>query len=221
MKRSILLLLTAIVFSCTNRNQESKAVNDVGVMSNTFIDKVEPPYWWVGMKEKSLQLLAYEENIGDYSVEISYPGVSVEKVHKAKSSNYLFIDLNVSEETQSGKFDIVFKNDQDEKRHTYELKSRAKLPEMYVGFDSSDAIFLITPDRFSNGDSSNDIDESLNEKQIDRSDDYARHGGDIRGIINHLDYIHDLGYTSVWSTPLLINDMYRGCLLYTSDAADD
>ena len=184
--------------------------DDIQEVSNTSIERVEPPHWWTGMKEMSLQLLAYEENIGFYTVEINYPGVTVEKVHKARSANYLFIDLSIADNTPSGKFDIVFKNGEDEKRHTYELKSRVKSRETFVGFDSSDAIFLITPDRFSNGDPSNDIDKSLNETHIDRSDDYARHGGDIRGIINHIDYIHDLGYTSVWPTPLLINDMHSG-----------
>ncbi len=122
----------------------------------------------------------------------------------------MFIDLEISSSTKAGKFDIVFKNENgDEKTHTYELKERVKSSDDYKGFDSSDAIFLITPDRFANGDESNDIVEGLKETKIDRKDDYARHGGDIRGIINRLDYIEDLGYTSVWPTPVLINDMPR------------
>jgi glycosidase len=209
MKHGVIVLLITIIFSCKNTNQEKEMKDYFQGVSNTFMEKVEPPHWWVGMKEKSLQLLVYKENIENYSVEINYPGVTVTGVHKARSSNYLFIDLDISEETRNGKFDIVFKNGEEKKYHTYELKSRIKSPDVFVGFDSSDAIFLLTPDRFSNGDPSNDIDTSLYETHIDRSDDYARHGGDIRGIINHIDYIHDLGYTAVWPTPLLINDMPR------------
>ena len=79
-----------------------------------------------------------------------------------------------------------------------------------MGFNSSDAVYLITPDRFANGNPENDIDERLNEKAIDRTDDYARHGGDIQGITKHLDYIEDLGFTAIWSCPLLTNNMHKG-----------
>jgi len=144
-------------------------------------------------------------------VEIAYEGVNIDKINKADSPNYLFLDLTISENAKAGKFNIVFKfPDGLEKKNTYELKEKKKSSEEFVGFNSSDAIFLITPDRFANGDESNDIVDGLNEMKIDRLDDYARHGGDIRGIINHLDYIHDLGYTAIWPTPVLINDMHNG-----------
>ncbi len=175
------------------------------------IERVEPPNWWTGFEETSLQLLVYGENIGSYFPIIDYNGVSVEKVHKADSPNYLFIDLQISPSAEPGKFDIVFENSEGkEEVYEYELKKREKPGEDYVGFDNSDAVYLITPDRFANGDPSNDVDKSLNEKTIDRSDDYARHGGDIRGIIEHLDYIEDMGFTAIWSSPLLINDMHSG-----------
>jgi len=121
------------------------------------------------------------------------------------------LDLNISETAKPGKFEITFKRPNGaEEIYEYELKARPKPAEDYVGFDNSDAIYLITPDRFANGDTSNDIDESLNEKTIDRNDDYARHGGDIRGIIDHLNYIDEMGFTALWSSPLLINDMKSG-----------
>ena len=180
-------------------------------VSNTKLERLEPPHWWIGFKDQSLQLLVKDENIGNFKPEIIYSGVSIEKVSTARSENYLFIDLNISDNTKSGKFDIVFKdNNGIEKTHTYELKDRVKSSDDYKGFDSTDAIFLITPDRFANGDESNDIVKGLNETKIDRTDGYARHGGDLRGIINHIDYIHDLGYTAVWPTPVLINDMHKG-----------
>jgi len=174
------------------------------------IEKVEPENWWVGFKDQSLQLLVKETGIYEASVSLSYEGVTIENVTKGTSPNYLFIDLKISETTKPGAFNIVFSFENGEKKtQTYELKSRVKPAEDYIGFNSSDAIYLITPDRFSNGDESNDIIHYLKETTLNREDDYARHGGDLRGIINHLDYIHDMGFTAIWPCPVLINDMPR------------
>jgi glycosidase len=163
------------------------------------------------MKDNTLQLLVNHPNIGTTTPEINYAGITVKKVHEAKSPNYLFIDLEISQNTNAGKFDIVFKSDsQEAQKHTYELRSRVKSLEDYVGFNSSDAIYLITPDRFVNANPDNDSFDYLNEKTIDRSHDYARHGGDIEGITSNLDYISDLGFTAIWPMPLIINDMYEG-----------
>ncbi|MGB7843135.1 MAG: glycoside hydrolase family 13 protein [Salinimicrobium sp.] len=180
----------------------------IGFSSFAQIERVEPPNWWTGFKNHQLQLLVYGKEIGKAVPQINYNGVSIQKVHKADSPNFLFIDLSIAEEAQPGKFDIRFKKPAGKPEvYQYELKERQKPAEDYVGFDSSDAIYLITPDRFANGDPSNDINTSLLEKTIDRSDDYARHGGDIRGIIDHLEYIDTLGFTALWPSPLLINDM--------------
>jgi glycosidase len=134
--------------------------------------------------------------------------VSIKKVHKAKSPNYLFIDLSISSDAQPGTFAIVFDTKGKKKiKHEYELKSRVKPAESYVGFNSTDVIYLITPDRFANGDPTNDIVKGLKESGIDRQNDYARHGGDIKGITDHISYIKDMGFTAVWPCPLLTNDM--------------
>ncbi|SDS21683.1 glycoside hydrolase family 13 protein [Christiangramia echinicola] len=181
------------------------------INSYSQIDRVEPPNWWVGFEESNLQLLVYGENIGKATPVINYDGVTIEKVNQAKSPNYLFIDLNISENTEPGTFDLILEMPDGKKEtYDYELKQRTRPAEDYIGFNNTDAVYLITPDRFANGDESNDIDESLNEKTIDREDDYARHGGDIRGIIDHLDYIDEMGFTALWSSPLLINDMKSG-----------
>lgn len=172
------------------------------------VERFEPPNWWVGFKESHLQLLVKVDGISAYEPHIDYKGVSIEKVHKAKSPNYLFIDLNIEKDARPGSFDIVFKSKKGKtKTHTYQLKARAKAADDFEGFNSSDVIYLITPDRFVNGDPSNDVDTSLREKSINRQDDYARHGGDIKGIIDHLDYIEQMGFTTIWPTPLLTNDM--------------
>jgi len=172
------------------------------------IERIEPPHWWVGFEDTSLQLLIKGDNISTALPEIKYHGITIENAQKGESPNYLFIDLNIKADTKPGNFEITFKfKDQKKIRYSYELKNRKKDPKEFRGFDSSDVIYLITPDRFSNGDASNDIFKNLKESTIDRKDNYARHGGDIRGIINHLDYINRMGFTAIWPTPLLINDM--------------
>ncbi|MEL0457383.1 glycoside hydrolase family 13 protein [Flavobacteriaceae bacterium SZ-1-7] len=208
-------ILIALVFVITlNLScKKQSTMNDgfdakTSIVEKYDIQRVEPPNWWVGFKDSELQLMVKHPNISEWTPEISYEGVSVVNVHKADSPNYLFIDLNVSETAIAGKFNIIFKKEgEDDLAYTYELKSRDRPSEDYKGFDSSDVIYLITPDRFANGNPENDIVENLKEKSIDRTDDYARHGGDIEGISNHLNYIEDLGFTAVWPCPLLTNDM--------------
>ncbi|MCA0132571.1 glycoside hydrolase family 13 protein [Winogradskyella alexanderae] len=212
LKQPIFCFVLFLVFSCNNQNQTTSNSSSQEVMEiKNDINKIEPPNWWVGFKSEALQLLVHHAEIGSYTPEISYSGISIEKVHKANSPNYLFLDLQILETAQPGKFNITFKKENaDNLVQTYELKEREKSAEDYLGFDSSDAIFLITPDRFANADPSNDIIETMNEKDINRNDGYARHGGDIKGIIEHIGYIKNLGFTTVWPCPLLTNDMPQG-----------
>ncbi|MFY9242413.1 MAG: glycoside hydrolase family 13 protein [Polaribacter sp.] len=208
--RNILFSLSILFFLSCKKEEILKNVSEVSV-SNTFLERVEPTNWWIDFKDTSLQLLVKEDNIGNSKPSISYAGVSLKKVNKARSKNYLFIDLNIDKNAKAGKFDIVFTfDDGTKKTHTYELKNREKTAEDYKGFDSSDAIYLITPDRFANADENNDIVENLKETAIDRTDGYKRHGGDLQGIINGVDYISDLGFTAIWPTPVLTNDMPKG-----------
>ncbi|MGS2725343.1 glycoside hydrolase family 13 protein [Psychroserpens sp. BH13MA-6] len=211
-----------VIFSCfillgVSCQEKTTGENSVKQAEKTLvdvheIDRIEPPNWWVGFENHSLQLLVKHENIADFSPSISYEGISIEKVNKGNNSNnYLFVDLLIDENTVPGSFNITFKNDKGEELvDVYELKARQKSAEAYVGFDSSDAIYLITPDRFANANPANDSFNNLREKKVDRSNDYARHGGDIQGITNHIDYISDLGFTAVWPQPLLTNDMKSG-----------
>lgn len=195
----------------TKKDQPLKLKNSELMENHHDIERIEPVNWWVGFKNSELQLLVKHSNIVGATPKINYPGVTIKKVHQADSPNYLFIDLSIDKSTNPGKFNIIFKFENGaEKTETYELKSRTKSAESYVGFNSSDVIYLITPDRFSNGDPSNDIHENLLEKTIDRSNNYARHGGDIKGITNHLEYIESMGFTAIWPCPLLTNDMPSG-----------
>ncbi|GAA3614734.1 glycoside hydrolase family 13 protein [Flavivirga amylovorans] len=215
MKTSIKLIVLSLLYigiSCKQKNTGDSKVSSVDESMEEVhdIERVEPPNWWIGFKKPELQLLVKHPNISASIPEINYHGITIKKVNKADSPNYLFIDLNISETAKPGKFNITFKFEGAEDLvQTYELKSRERPTEDYVGFDSSDAIYLITPDRFANGNTENDTFENLNEKTINRKDDYARHGGDIAGITSHLDYIEDLGFTAIWPCPLLTNDMHR------------
>ena len=211
--RILTVFILIVLMSCQESVSNSDEVNSLKttIVESNEIDKVEPPHWWIGLKNQKLQLLVKHPNIGSAKVDISHQGVNLVKVNKADSPNYLFLDLELSKSAKPGKFNIVFKQDDgSELKQTYELKERQRSAEDYLGFDSSDVIFLITPDRFVNGDPSNDIIEGLKQTNIDRSEGYERHGGDLRGMINSIDYIYDLGYTAVWPTPVLINDMPQG-----------
>ncbi|WP_418637999.1 glycoside hydrolase family 13 protein [Winogradskyella sp.] len=209
--KHILIIFILINVSCKETTSKTTVVSKTVLEIRNDIERVEPPNWWVSFKNQNVQLLVKHPNIGNAIPKISYRGVTIKDVHKADSPNYLFLDLEISETAKAGQFNIKFQyEDGSELIQTYELKSREKPAEDYVGFDSSDAIYLITPDRFANANPKNDEIEGLLQQGIDRTDNYARHGGDIQGITKHLDYIEDLGFTAVWPCPVLINDMPNG-----------
>ena len=209
--KQILIVLFIINVSCKEKTSEENIVFETVTEIKNDIQRLEPPNWWIDFKNQNLQLLVKHPNIGSATPKISYHGVSLEKYHKADSPNYLFLDLDISETAKAGKFNIRFKQeDGSELIQTYELKTREKSAEDYIGFDSSDAIYLITPDRFANANSKNDEEQGLLQQGIDRTDGYARHGGDLQGITENLDYVENLGFTAIWPCPVLINDMPTG-----------
>ena len=171
------------------------------------IERVEPMYWWVGMKNPDLQLMVHGEDIASTDVHLNYPGVSLESVSKVENPNYLFLNLEISDETKPGVFEITFTGKNKKiGSYFYELKARENGSAKREGFNSSDVIYLITPDRFANGNPKNDAVVGMKE-QPNRLDKNGRHGGDIQGIINSLDYLKDLGFTAVWLNPVLENNM--------------
>lgn len=174
------------------------------------ITRVEPLSWWTGMKTE-LQLLVNGPGIGAFdavSIE-GGRGVAVKAVHKADSPNYLFVDVEVGENARPGTYSLVFRNGAEEIRRPYEIAARESGSASRGSFTTEDLIYLIVPDRFANGDPSNDSTEDTAEK-ANRPSPMGRHGGDIQGIIDHLDYIADLGATAIWPTPLLGDDAPRG-----------
>ena len=171
------------------------------------IERVEPAFWWVGMKNPQLQLLIHGTEICNRQVSIQYPGVKVLKVNRACSPNYLFVTLDINSKiAKAGKFDIQLTQPGKQAiTVNYELKNRRPDSEKRAGFTSGDVIYLLMPDRFANGDLKNDNIDSQPEK-ADRTIDYGRHGGDIKGIQDHLDYIKELGATAIWCTPVQENN---------------
>jgi len=171
------------------------------------IERIEPPFWWKGMRNPVLQIMIYGENIAELKPEIKYDGINIEKTALVENKNYLFIYLNIEQEVTPGEFTIQFTNSENRVTNSidYRLLPRESGAALRKGYDNSDVIYLITPDRFANGDDRNDNIKGMADK-VNRDDKWGRHGGDIRGIINNLDYIADMGFTAIWLNPVLEND---------------
>lgn len=170
------------------------------------ISRMEPSFWWTDMKNPELQVMVYGKDIAKSQLRLNYPGVRVKEVVGVENPNYLFIYLDVSKEARPGKMNFEFTNGKQKKLQSFELKQRNKQPGA-AGFSPADVMYLITPDRFVNADASND---KLDEVTVNREKASARHGGDIRGIVNKLDYIENLGFTTIWLNPVLENRMPGG-----------
>ena len=169
------------------------------------VERICPPNWWVGMNNKNVQLMIHGDQIAAFDIVINYPGVEIYKTTRVENPNYIFLDLIIKNETNPGTIDLIFKNGKKQFIQKYELKAREKRNFAY-GYSPNDFIYLLMPDRFSNGDPSNDIITGMLEDTMNRSNLGGRHGGDLQGIINHLDYIKNLGATATWCTPLIEND---------------
>lgn len=193
--------------------------------SDYNIKHLEPLSWWTGMKESQLQLMIHGDHIGDLTPSLQYPGVKITKVTHVENKNYLFVDVDISKSAQPGEMKLQFsEKNKVVLTQNYQLNARAKGSVERKGFSPSDVIYLIVPDRFANGNESNDSVSSLKEK-VNRSFPGGRHGGDIQGIVDHLDYIAGMGYTQIWPTPLTQNDAaqysyhgYANTDLYQIDA---
>jgi glycosidase len=181
--------------------------------------KVYPSNWWVGMKNPNLQLMLHGKNIGLNSkqgFDIEYPGVTLKSVEKVKNHNYLFLNLVIDPKAKPGDLSILYSDSDtfhkyDNTVHTITVTLKKTNPgngKSYArGINSSDFIYLLMPDRFSNGNPNNDHYANMRDTVADRRNPLARHGGDLQGVINHLDYIQQLGSTAIWLTPVIENDM--------------
>ena len=168
------------------------------------VERIEPGNWWVGMKHRQVELMVHGPGIASTTPRLDHPGVRIVRSERLDSPNYLFVMIDIGDDARPGELEIAFLRDaQVVARHPWRLEAREPAPGR--GFDARDAIYLVTPDRFANGDPSNDSVPGMREA-ADRADPYGRHGGDIAGLRRHLDYIAGLGFTMLWPTPLLEND---------------
>lgn len=173
------------------------------------IKKVAPTFWWAGMKNTELQVLLYGEDISSSDVSLTSSDVYLKEVVRQANSNYLILYLDLKE-ARPQKFDIVLKKGHKTIKVPYELKERTRKGMDIEGFTSSDVLYLIMPDRFANGNPDNDVIPGMLENKVDRNEQFGRHGGDFKGISEHMDYISDLGVTAIWLNPTQENDMKEG-----------
>jgi glycosidase len=169
------------------------------------IDRVDPPNWWVGFHEPSVQLMVHGAGVGALTPALEYPGVRITEISHGASPNYLFVTLSIAPDAAPGRVPIEFRRDGVAvARVDYPLEARRSGSAARRGFDSSDVVYLLMPDRFANGDPSNDHPAGTAD-HLNRREGGARHGGDLAGISAHLDYLAGMGYTQLWLTPIVEN----------------
>ncbi len=176
--------------------------------------KCYPTHWWAGMKWNKVQLMLHADSgiifPDKYSLTINYPGIKIEKINRVENKRYLFIDVAIAANTSPGMayINISTSGPNGKFRIPFEIKARRKNrgTDFAQGVTAKDFIYLILPDRFSNGDPSNDRIPGMRDQSLRRDTVFNRHGGDLKGIQNHLNYIQDLGVTTLWLNPVLEND---------------
>lgn len=220
MKKSILMAAIALTAACS----APQSLNPADVEeATTQVTRVEPLSWWTGMKT-DLQLMVQGPDISSYNVSIPGGGLKVKEIHKADNPDFLFVDVEVSAKAVADTYYLVFSKDGQSFKYPYIIREREQGSAARTSFTTSDMIYLIMPDRFASAFGDNDeawqggeyFDGSARPwavpatpDKVDRQDPVARHGGDIQGMMNHLDYIADLGATAIWCTPLLLDNQPR------------
>lgn len=173
------------------------------------IDRVEPANWYAGMKNPSLQLMVYGKDIKQANVTTDYAGVKVDSIVRLDSPDYLLVYLNL-QGAQPGTMKLNFEQGGKKKAVNYVIKKRDMAGEARCGFTNADVLYMLMPDRFADGNASNNVVKGMLDQQCDRNQPSLRHGGDLEGIRQHLDYFNELGVTALWFTPVLENDMPSG-----------
>ena len=180
-----------------------------GAKKAPMVTNVEPPYWWVGMANDTLQVMLTGSDIAQASAEVDYSGVKLDRQVSLDSPNYKLLYFTIAPDTKPGKMPIRL--NLNGRKHTldYELKARDMKGEDYEGFSAADVLYLLMPDRFAQGDVVAATDLEYNDAP-DRTQPSTRHGGNLKGIADKLDYLDSLGITAIWSCPVLENDMPGG-----------
>ena len=169
------------------------------------ITRIEPENWFAGMKNPQVQLMVYGHNIREAQVSTDYPGAKIDSLVRLDSPNYLLIYINLNG-AKPGNMPLTFTQGGSKKRVMYAIKPRTMQGEERKGFTNADVLYMLMPDRFANGNPKNDVVKGMRDELCNRNDPSLRHGGDIEGIRQHLDYFKELGVTALWFTPLLEND---------------
>ena len=180
-------------------------MNAIIAQAAVKVDRIEPTNWYVGMKDPSVQLMVYGEGIRDAEVAIDYTGVTIDSLVRLDSPNYLLVYLN-TRGAQPGTMDITFKQGRSKKKVKYQLLAREMSGDKRVGFSIADVLYMLMPDRFADGNPANNQIAGMETYKNDRTKPSLRHGGDIEGIRQHLDYFTQLGVTALWFTPVLENN---------------
>ncbi len=221
MKKNFLALMASLALAACGGPAPVDPAN-LEDASSDQIARVEPLSWWVGMKTP-LQLLVQGPDISACDVNVSGEGLRVKAVHRAASPDYIFVDVEVSASAKPGTYYFIFTREGESFKYAYQLRERRKGSAQRESFTTADMVYLIMPDRFADSDATNEegfshivspYDDGSEHQwtipfltdKMDRKDPVARHGGDIQGIIDHLDYIEDLGATAIWCTPLLLDN---------------
>ena len=168
------------------------------------IDRIEPTNWYVGMKNPSVQLMVYGKDIRSAEVSTNYPGVKIDSLVRLDSPNYLLVYMNIKD-AQPGTMKLCFKTGKNKTNVNYELKARDMKGEDRQGFTNADVLYMLMPDRFASSGKNVEV-KGLNAYKVDRSQPSLRHGGDLEGLRQHLDYFTELGVTALWFTPVLENN---------------
>jgi neopullulanase len=207
MQKNLLMLLAfCTLYSCKVSSQTPNLASKPTSTTNIDlpVQRVEPVNWYVGMKNPNVQLLVYGKNIQKAQVSINYAGVTLKKVNTVENPNYIFLDLEIGKDAKAGNVPIVFSDVRVKPfqvLYTLLPKSHKVTP-----VTPADFMYLVMPDRFANGDETNDKFVDMTDKNCDIKNPYFRHGGDLQGVINHLDYIQELGVTALWLNPVIEND---------------
>ncbi|NOU50941.1 glycoside hydrolase family 13 protein [Pseudoalteromonas sp. JBTF-M23] len=178
-----------------------------GFISAAKAYQLEPKNWWVGMKHPEVQIMVRKSNIVGADISLKpYKGVSISSVQYGDSPNYAFINVRIEPDAKAGELFFEVNTHGEQEQISYPLLARQTGSAQRQGFSSKDVIYLINPDRFANGNAQNDSVEGMLEK-ANPTYRGGRHGGDLAGIIAHLDYFKDMGYTQLWLTPVRENNM--------------
>ncbi|MDD4971698.1 MAG: glycoside hydrolase family 13 protein [Paludibacter sp.] len=193
MKRIILVLVTVFLLFPTYAEDQK------------WVQRVEPAFWWTGMNQQEIQVMLYGVDISTSEILVNYKGIAISRKELTNNPNYVFLYMNVAKETMPGKFNIVIKRGNKSQLVLYELKNRVEGSSLRSSFTNADALYLLMPDRFANGNPKNDSVPGYHQG-VHRSIPGARHGGDIDGIISKIPYLAELGITTLWTTPLFDNN---------------